>query len=109
MVVAEEAELKNPDPLFVRAFNESGYISFLTVGGKENRAWPIRAGVTAWDAAGTIHTDIEKRFIKANVVRFEDLVTLGSVAKAKEAGKLRIEGKEYVVHDGDVIEFQHNA
>ncbi len=84
-------------------------ISFLTAGPDECRAWPIPAGTTAQRAAGTIHTDIEKRFIKANVVRFEDLVELGSVPKAKETGKLRIEGKEYVVQDGDVIEFQHNA
>ena len=84
-------------------------ISFLTAGEDECRAWPIPAGTTAHRAAGVIHSDIEKRFIKANVVRFEDLVALGSVVKAKEAGKLRIEGKEYVVQDGDVIEFQHNA
>lgn len=91
------------------AYRLLNLISFLTAGEDECRAWPIPAGTTAHRAAGAIHTDIEKRFIKANVVRFEDLVALGSVAKAKEAGKLRIEGKEYVVHDGDVIEFQHNA
>jgi GTP-binding protein YchF len=84
-------------------------VSFLTAGPDECRAWPIPRGTTAHRAAGTIHTDIEKRFIKANVVRFEDLVELGSLARAKETGKLRIEGKEYVVQDGDVIEFQHNA
>ncbi|MBK6313503.1 MAG: redox-regulated ATPase YchF [Blastocatellia bacterium] len=91
------------------AYRLLNLISFLTAGPDECRAWPIPAGTTAHRAAGTIHTDIEKRFIKANVVRFEDLVELGSIPKAKEAGKLRIEGKEYVVHDGDVIEFQHNA
>jgi GTP-binding protein YchF len=84
-------------------------VSFLTAGEDECRAWPIPRGTTAQRAAGTIHTDIEKRFIKANVVRYEDLVELGSLARAKETGKLRIEGKEYVVQDGDVIEFQHNA
>jgi hypothetical protein len=84
-------------------------ISFLTAGEDECRAWPIPRGTIAHRAAGVIHSDIEKRFIKANVVRFEDLVSLGSMAKAKDAGKLRIEGKEYVVQDGDVIEFQHNA
>jgi len=91
------------------AYRLLNLISFLTAGPDECRAWPIPAGTTAHRAAGTIHTDIEKRFIKANVVRFEDLVELGSIPKAKEAGKLRIEGKEYVVQDGDVIEFQHNA
>jgi GTP-binding protein YchF len=91
------------------AYRLLNLISFLTAGPDECRAWPIPAGTTAHRAAGTIHTDIEKRFIKANVVRFEDLMELGSIPKAKEHGKLRIEGKEYVVHDGDVIEFQHNA
>ena len=91
------------------AYRLLNLISFLTAGEDECRAWPIPRGTTAHRAAGTIHTDIEKRFIKANVVRFEDLVACGSVAKAREAGKLKIEGKEYVVQDGDVIEFQHNA
>ncbi len=91
------------------AYRVLNLISFLTAGEDECRAWPIPRGTTAHRAAGTIHTDIEKRFIKANVVRFEDLIETGSTAKAREAGKLRIEGKEYVVHDGDVIEFQHNA
>lgn len=91
------------------AYRLLNLISFLTAGQDECRAWPIPSGTIAHRAAGTIHSDIEKRFIKANVVRFEDLVHLGSMAKAKEVGKLRIEGKEYVVQDGDVIEFQHNA
>lgn len=91
------------------AYRTLDLISFLTAGEDECRAWPITKGTTAHKAAGVIHTDIEKRFIKANVVRFEDLVELGSMARAKEAGKLRIEGKEYVVGDGDVVEFQHNA
>jgi GTP-binding protein YchF len=91
------------------AYRLLNLISFLTAGEDECRAWPIPRGTTAHRAAGVIHTDIEKRFIKANVVKYEDLIALGSVAKAKEAGKLRIEGKEYVVQDGDVVEFQHNA
>ena len=65
VVVAEEAESAAPDALIVRAFRESGYISFLTVGGKENRAWPIRNGTTAWEAGGVIHSDIQKGFIRA--------------------------------------------
>jgi GTP-binding protein YchF len=91
------------------AYRLLNLISFLTAGEDECRAWPIPAGTIAHRAAGAIHSDIEKRFIKANVVRFDDLMALGSMAKAKEAGRLRIEGKEYVVQDGDVIEFQHNA
>ena len=77
VVVAEEADLASHEALMVRAFKESGYISFLTVGGKENRAWPIRAGVTAWEAAGTIHTDIQKGFIRAEIISFADLVEAG--------------------------------
>lgn len=84
-------------------------ISFLTSGEDECRAWPIPSGTTAHRAAGVIHSDIEKRFIKANVVRYEDLIALGSVAKAKEVGKLRIEGKEYVVQDGDIMHFLFNV
>src|SRR4030095_10778271 len=77
VVVAEEAELAVPDALLVRAFAESGYISFLTVGGKENRAWPIRARLTAWEAAGTIHTDIQKGFIRAEIISFADFIEAG--------------------------------
>src|SRR6266446_2338488 len=68
VIVAEEAELAEPDPLIVRAFNGSGYISFLTVGGKENRAWPIRTGTTAWEAGGVIHSDIQKGFIRVEII-----------------------------------------
>jgi len=108
VVVAEEAELANPDALMVRAFKESGYISFLTVGGKENRAWPIRAGVTAWEAAGTIHTDIQKGFIRAEITSFADLVEAGGETQAKRAGKQRLELKTYVMQDYDVVNFRFN-
>lgn len=107
------ADLGLEDPArdrFVQAaYRMLNLISFLTAGEDECRAWPIPNGTTAHKAAGVIHSDIEKRFIKATVVRYEDLVTYGTIAKAREAGKVRLEGKEYVVHDGDVIEFQHNA
>lgn len=84
-------------------------ISFLTAGEDECRAWPIHRGTTAQKAAGKIHSDIERGFIRAEVVRWDDLVTLGSEAKCREAGRLRSEGKEYVVHDGDVINFRFNV
>jgi GTP-binding protein YchF len=107
------ADLGLTDPArerFVQAaYRLLNLISFLTAGEDECRAWPIPRGTTAHKAAGVIHSDIEKRFIKATVVRYEDLIALGSIAKARESGKVRLEGKEYVVHDGDVIEFQHNA
>ncbi len=108
VVVAEEAELGTPDALLVRAFKESGYISFLTVGGKENRAWPIRAGISAWDAAGTIHTDIQKGFIRAEIIGFADLVETGGETQAKRAGKQRLELKTYVMQDYDVVNFRFN-
>jgi len=84
-------------------------ISMLTAGEDECRAWPIRRGLSAPKAAGKIHSDIERGFIRAEVMRWEDLVALGSEAKCREAGKLRSEGKEYVVHDGDVINFRFNV
>jgi ribosome-binding ATPase len=108
VVVATEAELAAPDALLVRAFAESGYISFLTVGGKENRAWPLRAGLTAWDAAGTIHTDIQHGFIRAEIISFADLVAAGGETQAKRAGKLRLELKTYVMQDYDVVNFRFN-
>ena len=86
-----------------------GLRTYLTTGEQETRAWTIRAGDKAPAAAGVIHTDFERGFIAAETVHFDDLVTLGSHAKAREAGKLRIEGKEYVVKDGDVVEFRFNV
>ena len=108
VIVAEEAELTAPDALMVRAFKESGYVSFLTVGGKENRAWPIRAGTTAWEAAGTIHTDIQKGFIRAEIISFADFVQAGGETQAKRAGKQRLELKTYVMQDYDVVNFRFN-
>ena len=81
-----------------------GLISFLTAGPDEVRAWPIRDGSNAVDAAGAIHTDLAKGFIRAETVAYEDLLTLGSMAAARKVGKLRSEGKTYRVHDGDVVE-----
>jgi len=86
-----------------------GLRTYLTTGETETRAWTIRAGDKAPQAAGVIHSDFERGFIAAEVVHFDDLARLGSFAKAREAGKLRIEGKEYVVQDGDVVEFRFNV
>src|SRR5256885_4742944 len=108
VIVAEEAELPDPDPLIVRAFKESGYISFLTVGGKENRAWPIRTGTTAWEAGGTIHTDIQKGFIRAEIISFADFIEAGGETQAKRAGKQRLELKSYVMQDYDIVNFRFN-
>ena len=86
-----------------------GLRTYLTTGEKETRAWTIHAGDTAPTAAGVIHSDFERGFIAAETIHYDDLVTLGSFAKAREAGKLRIEGKEYVVRDGDVVNFRFNV
>ncbi|QIS22565.1 redox-regulated ATPase YchF [Nocardia terpenica] len=87
-------------------FHTLGLQTYLTAGPKESRAWTIHQGDTAPKAAGVIHTDFERGFIKAEVVAFDDLVAAGSMAAAKSAGKVRIEGKDYVMHDGDVVEFR---
>jgi ribosome-binding ATPase YchF (GTP1/OBG family) len=108
VIVAEEAELAAPDDLLVRAFKEGGYLSFLTVGGKENRAWPVRVGATAWEAAGTIHTDIQKGFIRAEIISFADFIAAGGETQAKRAGKQRLELKTYVMQDYDVVNFRFN-
>jgi GTP-binding protein YchF len=81
-------------------------ISFLTAGDDECRAWPIRRGTGARKAAGRVHSDIERGFIRAEVTAFDDFVRLGSEAKCREAGKLRLEGKDYVVQDGDIVHFR---
>ncbi|HUZ26199.1 MAG TPA: redox-regulated ATPase YchF [Streptosporangiaceae bacterium] len=83
--------------------------TFLTAGPKEARAWTIPVGATAPEAAGVIHTDFQRGFIKAEIVSFEDLMAAGSIAAARAAGKARIEGKDYVMRDGDVVEFRFNV
>ncbi|MDI6871364.1 MAG: redox-regulated ATPase YchF [Bacillota bacterium] len=88
------------------AYRRLGYISFFTVGEDEVRAWPIHAGTCAKEAAGKVHSDLERGFIRAEVVSYDDLVRLGTLAKVREAGLLRLEGKDYVVRDGDVIHYR---
>lgn len=90
-------------------FRTLGLQTYLTAGPKEARAWTIHVGDTAPEAAGVIHTDFQKGFIKAEVVSFDDLVAAGSMTEAKSRGKVRMEGKEYVMHDGDVVEFRFNV
>jgi GTP-binding protein YchF len=90
-------------------FDTLGLQTYLTAGPKESRAWTIRKGATAPEAAGVIHTDFQKGFIKAEIVSFDDLMEAGSMLKAKEAGKVRMEGKDYVMVDGDVVEFRFNV
>ncbi|RSL29809.1 redox-regulated ATPase YchF [Salibacterium salarium] len=102
----EEAGL---DQLIRAAYNLLGLETFFTAGEPEVRAWTIRSGMKAPQAAGVIHTDFERGFIRAEVVSYDDLMANGSMNAAKEAGKVRLEGKEYVVKDGDVIHFRFNV
>ncbi|CAB4546618.1 MAG: redox-regulated ATPase YchF [Actinobacteria bacterium] len=97
------------DQLARVGFRTLGLQTYLTAGPKEARAWTIRIGDKAPQAAGVIHTDFERGFIKAEIVSFADLDAAGSMAEAKAAGKVRMEGKEYVMHDGDVVEFRFNV
>jgi hypothetical protein len=90
-------------------FDTLGLQTYLTAGPKESRAWTIKKGATAPEAAGVIHTDFQRGFIKAEIVSFADLVACGSVAEARSKGKARIEGKDYVMADGDVVEFRFNV
>ncbi|MGD9620151.1 MAG: redox-regulated ATPase YchF [Mycolicibacterium sp.] len=97
------------DALAKAGFHTLRLQTYLTAGPKEARAWTIHQGDTAPKAAGVIHSDFEKGFIKAEIVSFEDLVAAGSMAAAKAAGKVRMEGKDYVMADGDVVEFRFNV
>jgi GTP-binding protein YchF len=90
-------------------FDTLGLQTYLTAGPKEARAWTIKKGATAPEAAGVIHTDFQRGFIKAEIVSFEDLVEAGSMSAARAAGKVRMEGKDYVMADGDVVEFRFNV
>jgi ribosome-binding ATPase len=97
-------------PRFVRAaYHQLGLRTFFTTGEKETRAWTFRAGSKAPQAAGRIHTDFERGFIRAEVIHWDELLDLGSWSKAREVGKLRVEGKDYEVQDGDVLEIRFNV
>jgi ribosome-binding ATPase YchF (GTP1/OBG family) len=108
VTVATAEETAQPEGLMLRAFKEAGWICFLTVGGKENRAWAIRAGTSAWDAAGVIHTDIQKGFIRAEIISYADFIAAGGETEAKRAGKQRLELKTYVMQDYDLANFRFN-
>ncbi|MGO8677149.1 MAG: DUF933 domain-containing protein [Limisphaerales bacterium] len=108
IVLAAPHELPHPETLLLRAFADGGYICFLTVGGKENRAWPIRKGTTAWEAAGSIHSDMQKGFIRAEIIGFADFIAAGGDTQAKRAGKVHLQTKQYVVQDYDLVNFRFN-
>ena len=106
--LAEGQELENKDKLLMDAYSRFGYISFFTAGDKDAHGWSLKKGSTAWDAAGAIHSDIQKGFIRAEVVSFKDLTADGSLSKAKSNNHVRLEMKEYVVQDGDYLVIRTN-
>ena len=97
------------DKLIKASYDLLGLISFLTAGEKETRAWTVKKGIKAPEAAGKIHSDFERGFIKAEVISYDDLIKSGNYVNAKNNGLVRIEGKEYIVKDGDVIVFRFNV
>jgi len=108
VVVAEKQELGEPNKLLSRALKDGGFISFFTAGEKETRAWLIKQGTTAWEAAGAIHSDIQKGFIRAEIISFTDYIQAGGETGAKQQGKLRLEQKDYVMQDADLANFRFN-
>jgi hypothetical protein len=108
IVVAEPEDVEKFDEFLVRVIRECGYISFLTVGGVENRQWLIKAGTTALEAAGTIHTDIQKGFIRAEIISYDDMIAAGGEIEAKRANKQRLEMKTYVLQACDLTTFRFN-
>ena len=102
-------EVSGLNRIIKEGYSLLGLISYLTAGKQEVRAWTITRGTKAPQAAGKIHTDFEKGFIRAEVVSYDDLISSGTMAAAKEKGLVRLEGKEYVVQDGDIVLFRFNV
>ena len=102
-------EVSGLNRIIKEGYSLLGLISYLTAGKPEVRAWTIKKGTKAPQAAGKIHTDFEKGFIRAEVVSFDDLMKCGSMASAKEKGLVRLEGKDYVMNDGDIVLFRFNV
>lgn len=108
VVLAGKEELGDLNQLLSRCLKEAGYISFFTTCEKETRAWLIKRGTTAWEAAGCVHSDIQRGFIRAEIISFQDFISCGGENAAKQAGKLRLEQKDYVMQDTDLVNFRFN-
>ncbi len=108
VIAIEKDELSDMNVVLLKALKEGGYISFFTAGEKETRAWLIKNGATAWEAAGAIHSDIQKGFIRAEIIAFDDFISSGGETAAKQAGKLRLEQKDYIMKDTDLANFRFN-
>lgn len=108
VVILTKDELEHPDNALGRVLREAGFISFFTIGEKETRAWLIARGTTAWEAAGAVHSDMQKGFIRAEIITFEDFISSGGETAAKQAGKQRLEQKDYLMQDADLVNFRFN-
>ncbi|MFH0917918.1 MAG: DUF933 domain-containing protein [Candidatus Omnitrophota bacterium] len=108
VVVINKEELQEMGSLLAKVLAQSGFICFLTVGDKENRAWLIKQGTTAWEAAGAIHSDIQQGFIRAEIISFADFIACGGETQSKQAGKMRLELKDYIMQDADLVNFRFN-
>ena len=109
MLEALGIEMSGLDQLIKATYDLLGLATYFTVGKDEVRAWTFKKGMNAKTCAGIIHTDFEKGFIKAEVISYEDLISCGSELKVREAGKARIEGKDYIMQDGDICHFRFNV
>ena len=108
VLLATPQDLENKEKLLLKAYAFFGFISFFTAGDKDSHGWSIRKGATAWEAAGAIHSDIQKGFIRAEVVSYPDLTADGGLSKARSNNHLRLEMKDYVVQDGDYLVIRTN-
>ncbi|MFA5319618.1 MAG: DUF933 domain-containing protein [Candidatus Omnitrophota bacterium] len=106
--LAQPEEVEDKDKLFPPAYAQFGYISYFTAGDKDAHAWSLKKGANAWEAAGCIHSDIQKGFIRAEVVSYADLISSGSLSQARNNNAIKLENKEYAVQDGDYIVFKCN-
>jgi len=108
VVMATPEEIAELSALLFKTLKESGFISFFTTGEKETRSWLIKKGATAWEASGAIHSDIQQGFIRAEIISFDDFIQSGGENQAKQAGKLRLEQKNYIMQDCDLANFRFN-
>ncbi len=108
VIVVAQAELEDKNILLAKALKESGFISFFTTGEKDTRAWLIKNGDNAWEASGAIHSDIQQGFIRAEIISFKDFMECGGENQAKQAGKMRLEQKDYIMQDCDLANFRFN-
>lgn len=108
VVIVTKEELDDVNGVLLNCIHQSGYINFFTTGEKDTRSWMIKKGASAWEAAGQIHSDIQKGFIRAEIISFDDLIQAQGETQAKQAGKMRLEQKDYLMQDADITVFRFN-